>query len=116
MRVLVCGGRDYNDFDCVWDTLTALHQNDGPITCIIHGAAIGADTLGRQWAEANNIPHIPFPADWKRYDKMAGRVRNGQMLREGKPDLVVAFPGEDGTANMMKQARDAKVTVIQVSR
>jgi hypothetical protein len=37
------------------------------------------------------------------------------MLEEGKPDLVVAFPGGTGTANMVKQARAAGVEVLEVS-
>jgi hypothetical protein len=44
-----------------------------------------------------------------------GPIRNKQMLEEGKPDLMVAFPGERGTANMCKQAREAGVPVMVVT-
>ena len=37
------------------------------------------------------------------------------MLDEGKPDLVVAFPGGRGTAHMTRIARGAGIEVIEVS-
>lgn len=53
-----------------------------------------------------------YPADWARFGKSAGYLRNKQMLEEGKPDLVVAFPGGRGTANMIAIAMKAGVKVI----
>lgn len=82
-----------------------------PISVIIHGAARGADSLAKERAEAYRIPHIPFPANWKRYGRSAGHLRNTQMIEEGHPDLVVPFRGGDGTSNMIKQA---KIYDIQV--
>jgi hypothetical protein len=43
-------------------------------------------------------------------------IRNSKMLAEGKPEMVLAFPGGRGTANMVKQARSAGVSVCEVSR
>lgn len=54
-----------------------------------------------------------FPADWDKYGKRAGYLRNVQMLDEGKPDLVVAFPGGKGTAMMVKLAKERGVRVIE---
>jgi hypothetical protein len=98
MRVLVCGGRDYSaagDFKKWMDALHKLH----PFTTVIHGAATGADSLA-------------FPALWKKHGKSAGPIRNAQMLDEGKPDYVLAFPGGPGTANMIKQAKQRGIPVI----
>ena len=47
--------------------------------------------------------------DWKKYGKKAGPLRNQQMLEEGKPDLVVAFPGGNGTADMVRRAKKANI-------
>jgi hypothetical protein len=80
---------------------------------IIHGAAPGADTLAGQWAADKGIPVEAFPADWEKHGRAAGPIRNKQMLDDGKPDLVVAFPGGWGTANMCKQAREAGVRVLE---
>jgi hypothetical protein len=52
----------------------------------------------------NYVPVIEFPANWKVYGRAAGPIRNMKMLLEGKPDLVVAFPGGIGTADMVKKA------------
>jgi UDP-N-acetylmuramoylalanine-D-glutamate ligase len=55
-----------------------------------------------------------YPADWKLHGKSAGHIRNQQMLDESKPDIVIAFPGGRGTANMIKRAKKAGVEVFQV--
>lgn len=111
MRILVCGGRDYSDAQKVCDVLTGL----GP-TSIIHGNAAGADDLADSWAKANHVSVVPFSADWGTFGKSAGPIRNQQMLVEGKPDLVVAFPGGKGTSDMVRQAKIAGVTVIEVGK
>ncbi len=100
MRVLVCGGRDFDDSALVKRILDQIHA-ETPITSIIHGAARGADSLGKFWAQINRLPHKAFPADWDEYKKRAGYLRNQQMLDEGKPDLVVAFPDGKGTQMMI---------------
>ena len=111
MRVLVCGGRDFHDKALLNHTLSNLHLNH-PITALIEGDAQGADKLAGLWARKRKIPNLKFPAKWSVYGRSAGPIRNKQMLAEGKPDLVVAFPGGRGTANMVEQARRAGVWVI----
>ena len=100
MRVLVCGGRDFGDTEFVYrvlDRLKACEQVD----CIIEGDARGVDRIAGYWAKKNRIDLRLFPADWDTHGKRAGPIRNKQMLDEGKPDLVIAFPGGRGTANMI---------------
>jgi UDP-N-acetylmuramoylalanine-D-glutamate ligase len=113
MRVLVCGGRDYNDWARLEDELNVIERTYGKLT-IISGCARGADTLAIRYAEKYNDPVEKFPADWEKHGRGAGHIRNQQMLDEGKPDLVVAFPGGRGTANMIERARKAGVEVIQI--
>jgi len=103
MRVLVCGGRDFWDRMGAFAALDEIHSHT-PITAIISGCARGADTIGIEWAEQMHIRIDRFPADWKTHGKAAGPLRNQQMLDEGCPDLVVAFPGGSGTADMVKRA------------
>lgn len=112
MRVLVCGGRNYDDYESLATFLSALQVTRAPFSVIIHGDARGADTLADTYARRHNIPVLAFPADWKQHGRSAGPRRNKQMLIEGKPDLVVAFPGTAGTANMIAQARAAEVEVV----
>ena len=111
LRVLVCGGRDLNNQEIVDSTLNKLDALQ-KITCLIHGGARGADSLSGIWAQSKNIETIVFPADWNRYGKSAGYIRNSQMLTEGIPDLVVAFPGGKGTKNMIELAKKANVPVL----
>lgn len=108
MRVLVCGSRHFNDYEKLKDVLASL-----PISELIHGDARGADRLGARYAKSNSIPCRSFPADWEQYGKRAGPIRNSQMLREGRPEMVVAFlaPGSRGTQNMIDQATKAGVPV-----
>ena len=104
MRVLVCGGRDYTDADRIFAALDRLHSPCGRITCIIQGEAPGADAWARKWAERNGVPVEGYEAEWGKYGKRAGPLRNKRMLDEGRPDGVVAFPGGRGTADMVGQA------------
>lgn len=60
------------------------------------------------------VKHLPFEADWHTHGRAAGPIRNRRMIEEGKPDLVVAFPGGRGTANMVNQARAAGIEVREV--
>lgn len=116
MRVLVCGGRDYDDYDYLKTVLSAFQVVEAPFSCIIHGSARGADTMGGIYAERHNIPVEEYPADWKKHGTAAGPIRNREMLEKGKPDLVIAFPGGSGTANMVKIAKAAGVRVVEITK
>ncbi len=109
MRVLVCGGRDYMDMGVVYGALDELHEQI-PISLIIEGGARGADALGRSWALSRCVSCLTEPANWKRYGNRAGGIRNAKMLT-WKPDLVVAFPGDTGTENMIRHAKVVGVKV-----
>lgn len=119
-KILVCGGREFDDWDLLSYHLTELHENMGDMNnplLIIEGGAKGADFLARVWAKYRAIEfpvtYDEFPANWKKYGKAAGHIRNQQMLDEVKPDLVVAFPGGTGTADMVKRAKKAGITVLE---
>ena len=114
-RVLVCGGRDYCNREMVYSVLDAAHAAN-PIVCLIHGAARGADTLAADWALDRDVLCNAFPADWERDGKAAGPIRNQRMLQEGKPHMVIAFPGGRGTADMARKAENAGIPVAKVTR
>ena len=83
---------------------------------VIHGAAGGVDEQAMIAAQTlPGVKHLPFQADWNAHGRAAGPIRNKRMLDEGRPELVVAFPGGRGTANMVKQAKAAGVKVIEVT-
>lgn len=112
-RVLVCGGRDYSDWAKVQEVLGDLHAAYR-IGMVLHGAATGADSLADRWARQQLIAQTRFAADWDAHGKAAGPIRNQQMLDEGRPDLVIAFPGGRGTADMMRRAKDKGVEIHRV--
>ena len=114
MRVLICGGRQFSDAAFLWKTMDELNAKT-PVTEVIVGGAIGADTLGERWSKDRRIPYRIFMADWAAHGRAAGPIRNQAMLDEGKPNLVVAFVGGRGTADMMRRARAAGVKVWQPS-
>lgn len=113
-RVLVCGGREYSNREMVKSVLDCVHAAE-PVSVLIEGGARGADRLAREWAIGAGVPVETYEADWDRHDKAAGPIRNSTMLSAGKPDLVVAFPGNAGTADMTSKARRQGVTVISVA-
>ena len=112
-RVLVCGGQDFNDSNKLFEVLDQEHDRN-PFDLVITGGSRGADWLGHYWAIKRGIPCKVFPADWMTHGEAAGPIRNQQMLDESKPDVVVAFPGGSGTADMINRAALAEVPVVRV--
>ena len=115
-RVLMCGGRDWIQRDTTFRLLDEYLLSN-PISVVIHGAARGADTLAHEWAQSRGIPVMPFPVtsqEWQTIGRSAGHVRNQRMLDQGKPDVVIAFPGGNGTRGMKQKARHARVPVVEM--
>lgn len=81
---------------------------------IIAGGAKGADSAAADFAVVSFCQLQEFKADWNKHGKAAGAIRNQQMLDEGKPDLVVAFPGGRGTADMVRRAKKAGIEVREI--
>lgn len=111
MRVIICGGRDFNEAEVAWRGLDFLDR-DMKILTVIEGGARGADRIGREWAVARNKNVITVCADWKTHGVAAGPLRNQRMLDEHEPDAVLFFPGGDGTRDMIRRAQDAGVKTI----
>lgn len=112
--LLVCGGRDFADYELLKKILT----NAAPDT-IISGAARGADSLAARFAREHNVPIEEFPADWKRLGRRAGPIRNGKMLErlmeQGAGTVIAFWDGRSrGTADMIRQARRAGVQVMTI--
>jgi hypothetical protein len=118
MRLLVCGDRDYQHrafLEGYLDAFSTMNEID----VVIEGEARGADTFARNWAVKNGIHCMAFPADWEKYGKAAGPIRNTQMLHDGRPDMVIAFHDDfensRGTKNMIEQAQKAGLPTRVVS-
>lgn len=109
MKILVCGSRGWSLDEPIREQ---LEQFCGSVT-VIHGAADGADAIGGQIAAELGFDVIACPAEWHRYGKSAGPIRNRQMLTEHEPELVLAFvrdwDNSPGTRHMVGIAEKAGV-------
>jgi len=111
-KLLVCGGRDFDDATLLFRLLDDLHC-EHRFRELMQGGARGADALAKEWAMTHpDIKRFEIEANWKKYGAPAGPIRNQQILAWG-PDLVVAFAGGKGTAGMVALARGAGVPVIE---
>lgn len=114
-RALFCGDRNWNDHETIHTQLKVL-QSAHPNLEICHGACRGADVVAGIEAKKLGIPVTPFPAEWDRYGKAAGPIRNRQMLREFQPQIVMAFhrnlEGSRGTKDMITAAKEAGVAFV----
>lgn len=114
MVVLVCGSRNWSNFEAILSHLAALSPSK-----VIHGGCTGADELSDKAARQLGFEVQVFKADWKRFGRAAGPLRNKRMLDEGKPDLVLAFHSDlensRGTLDMVRRAKSSgiKVEIIQ---
>jgi hypothetical protein len=122
MRVLVCGGRNFADKWLLWRVLNDVFPwsepdeqgNSLPRGTLIHGACpTGADALADEYAVVNWLALDEFPADWRKHGKAAGPIRNQHMIDTGRPDVVVAFRGGRGTADLIRRAEQAGIRVIR---
>ena len=109
-RILITGGRDYNNqrvIDHVLDTYT----NEGDI--LIVGGARGVDTIAERFALRRGRAIDKHVADWEKYGKRAGYIRNHKMVTSGA-DLCIAFPGGRGTADCVERALNSGIPVFEV--
>lgn len=100
----------------VFARLDAIHA-ETPITMVIHGGATGADTWADQWAKESGIEVDDYPIhrdEWKRHGPAMGPIRNQMMITDARPELVVAFPGGRGTADMVRKAEKAGIGIVAV--
>jgi predicted Rossmann-fold nucleotide-binding protein len=106
MKILVCGGRDFNDKERLDGYLQSVIDEQNEKVAIIQGGARGADALAKAFAVRHGIPCIEILPNWVFYGKRAGHLRNYYMLEYCEPNFIIAFPGGAGTANMIKQASE----------
>ena len=119
LRILVCGGRHFDDYVLLEKTINGVIAESG---CegieIVSGHCVGADRLGEIYAEKHNAQVKIFPAEWEKYGKRAGPMRNKQMVDyisgfENK--IVIAFVSANtkGTRNTITLAQKANIQVVE---
>lgn len=116
MRLLICGSRGWKDPAPLQQTIeqyqrVAATSNEDLV--VIHGGAKGVDLIADRIARDLGIPVIREDAEWRRYGKGAGPIRNQKMLTLHNPDLVIAFRAggkSDGTDDMIRRTHEAGIT------
>ena len=102
MKTIVAGSRDITDLKLVTHTIETVSFE---VTEVVSGRARGVDTLGEVWAEQNKIPIQYFPADWNKFGRGAGPIRNREMA-EYADALIAVWDGVSrGTRNMIELAK-----------
>jgi YspA, cpYpsA-related SLOG family len=115
VRLSICGGRNLDEMKAMGVILEWIsNYPSGTVKHIIQGGARGADRAARTVADALSIPQTQYDADWEKYGKSAGPIRNRIMLTEGKPDVILALTGGRGTANMIEIGREAGIPVFEL--
>lgn len=112
LRIVVTGGRNYQDAEGVWEVLNLLRPLE-----VAHGKCpTGVDSFTADWCRMSGTPVQEFPANWERYGRSAGPLRNTTMLFQFKPNLVVVFPGGAGTRSCLEYAKKYLLPVVLVGR
>lgn len=110
MKLLVCGDRNWSDENKIFYTLV-LYPKD---TILIHGDARGADKIAGKIGEVLGFTIKTFPANWSKYGRAAGPIRNMQML-DTKPNLVIAFHSDiqnsKGTLHCITNSKKRNIPV-----
>lgn len=118
--IQITGGRDFTDANAIYNTMKPYVDKYGADNIIVrHGNAVGADLISHEQAVKLGITNIQrravTKADWKKYGKAAGNLRNIAMLDEAPyPNIVLAFPGPNsrGTYHMIRFAKDRGIETI----
>lgn len=125
LKVVTTGGRFYDQRDVVFtclDYFKSLADSHSQYTeieilhgaCTIDGELSGADKLSQEWAISRQVPYKGIPAKWDQFGKRAGPMRNLVLINE-KPDFVLAFPGNFGTADCVHKADSRDIPVVHAS-
>lgn len=102
MKTIIAGSRTITDYD---EVCAACEESGFEITEVLCGGARGVDALGAQWAESRGVQILMFYADWEKFGKAAGAIRNEEMARNAEALVLVWDGWSRGSAHMRGAAR-----------
>ena len=114
MKCIIAGSRHVKDYCHI---LKAIKLSEFDIKTVVSGQARGADRLGERWARENEINLKVFPAEWDKYGRAAGIIRNKEMAEHANA-LIAIWDGKSrGTGNMINEAnkKGLKVYIYYVN-
>lgn len=117
MKLIIAGSRSFKDYNLLKSTIDNYISNiDKRELEIVSGCALGADKLGEKYALENNIEVVKFPANWDKYGKQAGYLRNLQMAEFATDCIVFRVDGikSKGSTHMINIAKNNKLNLVIV--
>lgn len=118
MKLIIAGGRDFSDYDLLADETSGfIVENVGfnEEVIIVSGLAKGADTLGCQLAQECNYPIEGYAAEWGKFGRAAGPIRN-KLMAKNATHLIAFWDGESrGTMHMIDYAHELGLTIKVVN-
>ena len=112
MKTIIAGSRNITDFSTVCE---AIDESGFQVTEVVSGKARGVDTLGEKWAKVVGVPVKEFPADWEKFGKAAGPIRNKQMGIYSDCAIVIYNPEiSKGSKNMIDTMKKLGKPVYEV--
>ncbi|MGJ8549359.1 DUF2493 domain-containing protein [Winogradskyella wichelsiae] len=113
MKIIIAGGRSFKDYEKLHQVCTKILSQQNKIE-IVSGTANGADKLGEKFATDNGFSIKKFSANWDKFGKSAGYIRNAEMAEYA--DALIAFWDKKsrGTLHMINLAKraDLKIRII----
>lgn len=108
-KVIIAGGRDFDDYEYMSTKLNELFKDpntfNNKMIKVISGMAKGADFLAIRYADENKLTKILFPANWKVYPRIAGFLRNNDMLSIATHLIAFWDRKSNGTKHMIEIAQ-----------
>ena len=113
MKTIIAGSRTIDDYDAICQIII---DSCFVITEVVSGTARGVDRLGEQWARENNILIKRFPANWSKYGKAAGPIRNEEMVKYAEAAIIVRSDHSKGATSMANLAKQygLKVRLVDI--
>jgi len=117
-HILVCGGREYSNWNKFRDTITSVLEDcpSNATPCIVQGGAKGADFMAKIFAISRGILYLEYPANWKEYGRSAGHIRNQEMLDSNYINIGIVFPGGRGTQDMKNKLVKNNIDIVEVEK
>ena len=109
MQTIIAGSRNLEDYNLV---IEAVSKAPWEPTVVVSGGAKGIDSLAEQWAVATGIPCEKYPANWKKYGRAAGPIRNKEMAEKAEALIAIWDGKSNGTKNMIALARKAELSIF----
>jgi len=113
MRLLICGGRHFDDTMLVESELSCFHART-PVSVLVHGGLPGLGVPAEAWARRNGVRLIRYPANFS-LGKRGDFERDDFMLEDSRPDALLAFPGGSRTARLLDRAQELCIHTMRIT-